>query len=68
MYGQNHFPRRLIHIGDDVCDERAQELLSRPCGDTWSIPSGIEIISEPDKIRRDDLLIGGQGSRQSCLA
>lgn len=64
---QDDLAWRVVDVGDDIGDKGAQELLSSACSDAWSVPGGIEIRSKPDKIRRDDISIGGLGRCESCL-
>jgi len=47
---QDHFTRRVVDIGDNVDDEGAQKLLTRPHRDVGRVPCGVEVLGKAGKI------------------
>jgi len=50
MDRQHHLARRFIHVGDDVGDQRPDQLLSGPGGDARRRPCGGEVCGEPAEV------------------
>ena len=56
---QDHLTRGLVHVGDDVLDQGADQPLAGAGGGAGRVPGGREILGEPGEVRR----IGGRGRR-----
>src|SRR5689334_14559258 len=54
MDRQDDLARRLVHVGDDVGDQRAQQPLPGAHRDARRVPCGSEIIGQPREVRRGD--------------
>jgi hypothetical protein len=53
MDRQDDLARRLVDIGDDVCNEGPQEPLASAHADDWRVPGGFQIVGESSEIRHD---------------
>ena len=69
MDGQHDFGRALVDVGDDIGDERAQELLAGPHGHGRGAPGHRQVFGQTGEVRhRPGGRIGRPGLGQTGLA